>query len=91
MVDYSKRLVEVDEVLKYLSEEDYNKIPKNIIEVIRQYKDKTYTWNYDTTKKLKDQNLSDDAIAILSYINMEFLLNDKQKEFVNKIHLINNT
>ena len=45
MIDYSKRLVEVDEILKYLSEEDYNKIPKSIIEAIKQNRDKTYTWN----------------------------------------------
>ena len=91
MIDYNKRLVEVYEVLKYLSEDDYRKIPKSIIEAIKQNKDKNYTWNYDITKKLKNQDLCDDTIAILSYINMNYLLNDKQKEFVNKLHLINNT
>ena len=91
MIDYNKRLVEVYEVLKYLSEDDYRKIPKSIIEAIKQNKDKNYTWNYDITKKLKNQDLCDDTIAILSYINMNYLLNDKQKKFVNKLHLINNT
>jgi hypothetical protein len=91
MIDYNKRLVEVDEVLKYLSEEDYKKIPKSVIEAIKQNKDKTYSWKYDTAKKLKNQNLCDDTIAILSYINMEFLLNDEQKEFIKKLHSINNT
>lgn len=91
MVDYNKRLVEVYEVLKYLSEDDYRKIPKSLIEAIKQNKDKNYNWYYNAAKKLKDQDLCDDTIAILSYINMNFLLNDKQKEFVNKLHLINNT
>lgn len=89
MIDYSKRLVEVDEVLKHLSEGYYKKIPEEIVEVIKQNKDKNYTWNYDTSKKLKDQDLSDDTIAILSYINMEFLLNNEQKDFVNRLHILN--
>ena len=30
MVDYNKRLVEVDEILNYLSEEDLLKIPEDL-------------------------------------------------------------
>ena len=30
MIDYAKRLVEVDEVLSYLSEENLNKIPEEV-------------------------------------------------------------
>ena len=30
MIDYNKRLVEVDEVLKHLPKNDYEKIPKEI-------------------------------------------------------------
>lgn len=90
MIDYSKRLVEVDVILKHLSKSDYDKIPEEIKIVIRENKDKEYEWKYDKTKKLKEQNVSDDTIAILSYINMEYLLNDEQKEFVGKLHEINN-
>ena len=86
MIDYSKRLVEVDEILKYLSEEDYNKIPKSRIEAIKQNKDKTYTWNYDKTKKLKNQNLCDDTIAILSYINMKYIVNEAQKDLLKNLY-----
>ena len=86
MIDFSKRFVEVDEILNYLSEADYKKIPTDIIDYIKRNKDNTYTWKYDTTKKLKDQNVSDDTIAILSYLNMEYLLNNKQREFMEKLH-----
>lgn len=88
MIDFSKRFVEVDEVLNHLSKDNYDKIPRDIIDIIKKNKDKNYTWIYDTSKKLKDQNLSDDTIAILSYINMNFLLNKEQKEFVNNLHLL---
>ena len=70
MIDYNKRLVEVDEILNHLSKEDYNKIPEIIKKSIKDNKDKEYFWKYDTNKKLKEQDVSDDTIAILSYINL---------------------
>ena len=89
MTNFSKRLVEVDEILKYLSKEDYIKIPQNIIKYIKNNKDNTYIWKYDKSKKLKDQDVCDDTIAILSYLNMEYLLNPDQKAFMKKLHYLN--
>lgn len=89
MVDYAKRLVEVDEILNYLPIDDYNKIPVDIINVIEDNKDKNYEWHYDETKKLKEQNVPNETIAILSYINMEYILNDEQIDFMNKVHKLN--
>ena len=86
MVDYNKRLVEVDEILNYLSIEDYEKIPKDVIEIIKKNKDTEYTWKYDTSKPLKEQDLSRDTIAFLAYLNMEYLLNEQQKNLMQKIH-----
>ena len=89
MIDYNKRLVEVDEVLKYLSEEDLLKIPEDIRQLIKDNKDKEYVWEYDDTKPLKDQNLNRDTIAFLSYLNMEYLLNEEQKQLMQEIHEYN--
>ena len=89
MIDYNKRLVEVDVVLKHLSDSDYNKIPKEVIQVIKDNMDKEYIWEYDETKELKDQGLSRDTIAFLSYINMEYLLNEKQREYMQRLYEIN--
>ena len=89
MIEYNKRLVEVDEILKHLSQRDYNKIPEEVKEAITENKDKEYKWKYDDTKKLKEQDVSEDTIAILSYINMEYLLNEEQKKFVESLHELN--
>lgn len=97
MKEYNKKLVEVDEILKHLSQENYNKIPEEIKVAIAENRDKEYKWTYDDTKKLKEQDVSDDTIAILSYINMEYLLDEEQKKFVESLHeqnekkTINNT
>ena len=85
MIEYNKRLVEVDEILKHLSKSDYNKIPEEIKEAIEKNKDKEYKWKYDNTKKLKEQNVPDDTIAILSYINMEYLADENQKIKIQEI------
>lgn len=89
MVDYNKRLVEVDEILNYLSEEDLLKIPEEVRNTIKENKDKEYFWQYDETKPLKDQEVSRDTIAFLSYLNMEYLLNEKQKEYMQQLHELN--
>ena len=89
MVDVAKRLVEVDEVLKYLKVDELKKIPEEIRQMIKANKDKDYIWKYDETKKLKNQNLSRDKFAFLSYLNMEYLLNEEQKKLMNQIHMEN--
>ncbi len=89
MNDYYKCLVEVDEVLKYLNEEELNKIPVEIRRAITDNKDKEYNWKYDYTKNLKEQNLKRESIAMLSYINMEYLLDDEQKKLMEQLHVFN--
>ena len=89
MIDYKKRFVEVDEILKKLPIEEFNKIPKNLIRIIRANKDLNYIWKYDNSKKITAQNLSIDTIAILSYINTEFILPYEKRMLMRKIHYFN--
>lgn len=88
-MEFSKCLVEVDEVLKYLNPEELIKIPDNIRKAISDNKDKNYEWKYDLSKKLEEQNLNRKSIAILSYLNMEYLLNDEQRKLMEQIHKVN--
>ncbi len=88
-MDQKKCLVQVDEVLNHLSEEDLNKIPLDIRNSIKENKDKNYTWEYDETKELWDQDLDRKSIAILSYLNMEYLVNKEQKELLKEMHRFN--
>ena len=85
MIDYNKRLVEVSIILNHLNKSDYDKIPRELIDNIEKNKDTEYVWNYDETKDLKEQNVSKDTIAILSYINMKYLLNEDQRKFLQKV------
>ena len=89
MVNYNQRLVEVDVILNHLSKADYIKIPEEVIKSIKDNMDNEYTWEFDESKPLKDQGLSRETIAMLSYINMEYLLNKEQKEYMQRLHDIN--
>ena len=87
-MDISKRLTEVDEILNYLSAEELNRIPEDVRAIIYENKDSEYVWNYDTSKTLQEQDVPAETISILSYLNTEYLLNDKQKEIMSQIYAI---
>ena len=86
MINYKKRFVEVDEIIKYLPKKDLSKIPNDLIHLIRKNKDSKYIWKYDNNKKLEEQNIHKDTIAILSYINMKYILEDNQKMLMKNLH-----
>lgn len=88
-METKKCLVELDEVMKHLSNKDLEKIPFEIREAIKEKKDKEYIWEYDETKKLTEQNLNRKTIIMLSYLNMEFLVNEEQKQVLKELHEFN--
>lgn len=79
MEEINKRLVEVDCILKKLDDEYINKIPQEVWDFITENKDENYVFKYDNNKTLAEQNLSIDTISILTYINMEYLLEEEAK------------
>lgn len=85
MKDISKRLVEAEYILKKLDDEYIRKIPKEIWDYIEENKDKNYIYNYDESKPLIEQNLSIGTISILTYINMEYLLDEEEKKEMEDI------
>lgn len=85
MKELNKRLVEVETILKKLDENYINKIPTEIWDFIEKNKDDQYTFFYDDNIELLNQNLNIDTIAILSYINMQYLLDEKSKKEVEEI------
>lgn len=86
---FSKSLVQVDEVLKYLDENDKAKIPNSTYELIQKNKSKKYTWEIDKSKKLVEQDLDIYAAAFLSYINYKYLANKEQKRFLEQLFSYN--
>ena len=80
MNEINKRLVEVEYILKKIDDKYIKKIPQEIWDYIDNNKGEDYIFNFDESKELIDQQLNIDTIAILTYINMEYLLDEEQKK-----------
>lgn len=88
-MELGKRLVEVEEVLKYLVEDERRKIPEEIFKFIAKNKDKEYTWEIDKTKKLQEQDLPDATLAILAYISTKYLFTEEQRKLMEQFYELN--
>lgn len=80
--EYSEAMAEILEILEHTNISDVDKIPKKFIEFLKENASKTYKRNLDYTQKIKDMNLKEKTIGILSVINKKYWCNDEErKEF----------
>ena len=84
MVDnkYAIAYSEVLEILKHIPLEDYNKIPKTKIELFKTNADNEYTFNYDPSKTLEEQNVSNITKGIIILLFRDYWATEIQR---NKI------
>lgn len=82
MVDikYANAYTEVLEILKYISVEDYNKIPKQKIELFETNANNDYHFSYTPEKTLNEQNVSKIAKGIIAIFFRDYWATDIQKE-----------
>lgn len=86
MVDekYSIAYSEVLEILKHISQEDYEKIPKSKIELYKENANKNYVFNYNPTKTLNEQNVSKIAKGIIAILFRDYWATPEQREKIIK-------
>lgn len=77
--EYSRAFTEVLVILKFIPDEDYNKIPKDIILALQDYKDDSYIYKLDFSKEFNKQNISELTKAILSNFYRDYWASDEQK------------
>ena len=82
-------LVEVDSVLYHLNPQELKKIPLDVRDAINEFKSLDYVWVYDESKSLLEQSLRRESIAMLAYLNTEYLLDDEQRKLMDQIHIVN--
>lgn len=71
---------EVYTILQELNEEEYNKIPLEIIETLKANMNKEYNYELDEEKELKEQPMLPQTKAILLNIFRDYLSTPEQKE-----------
>lgn len=82
---YREAFTEVNEILKYLSEDLLNKIPKEFIDNIKENMSTSYVLKYDNTKGINEQNLKQETRAILSVIYRDYICDEEtKKEIIQK-------
>ena len=81
--EVTKAYTEVLSVLNELEEEDYNKIPKEKIELYNKLSDKEYVFKYNK-KEFLDTQISEKAKAIIASIFIRYIANDEERDIIRK-------
>ena len=75
---------EVYTILKYVSKDDVNLIPKNFIKMLKSKMNVNYKFEYNENLDLENQLILRETRAILGYIFLNFWANDIQKNAITK-------
>ena len=86
MIDenYMNVCSEVLAILDKLKIEDYEKIPKSLIEGFEKNKNPDYTFEYDYSKRLVDQKTDDLTKGIISNLFRDYIASGEEREAINK-------
>ena len=79
-IEYANAYAEVLEILNKMSKNDYNKIPREMIQVFEIYSNKEYAFEYDFKKDFDQQGISKRAKLILAILFRDYWANDNQRE-----------
>ena len=78
--EYKIAYSEVLEILKYISKEEFNKIPKDMLEMFRANASTEKQFVYDPNKTLQEQNVSEIARAIIAILFRDYWATENQKQ-----------
>ncbi len=84
-INYKNAYTEVYEILSYLDEEEFNKIPPEIIETIKVNKNDEYEYEVNEELNLQKQPMIPETKAILFNLFRDYLSTPEQKEKILKM------
>lgn len=79
-IETKKAYTEVVNILNNLSDQDYRKIPEDVILALEKNMDTEYMYNVELNKPLTEWKISVKAQTILAIIFRDYLATQKQKE-----------
>ena len=83
-VKYANAYTEVYEILKYLNKDDYQKIPREFLEVIKENRNLDYEYKMNDEIDLEKQPMLIETKAILLNIFRDFIATSEQREKIKK-------
>ena len=84
MADIQNAYTEVLDILKHISKEDYEKIPKSKIKVFEENCNKNYNFTYDENKTLDEQNVSEITKVIIAILFRDYWATKEQRYIIIK-------
>ena len=75
---------EVFEILKYMPEEEKNKIPKDIIEYYMNNRDISYNFKIDTKKTFEEQILLEKTKIVLAILFRDYWATEEQRDKIKR-------
>lgn len=82
--NFPRAYVEVDEILKKLPQEEFERIESNFINMIRNKKDKNYTFKLDYSKDIEEQNILKETRVILAYVFLNYLGAEEENRIIKQ-------
>ena len=83
-IQYANAYTEVLDILKHISKEDYEKIPKSKIKVFEENCNKNYNFTYDENKTLDEQKVSEITKAIIAILFRDYWATKEQRYVIIK-------
>ena len=85
MSKYTDAFTQVYVILNELEDEEYDKIPPEVVDAIRKNRNKEYQFKIDKSIDLKDNNLLPEARALLFKIYRDYLASEGQRKKILKM------
>jgi len=79
-IEYANAYYEVLEILKCIPKKDYEKIPKEKINLFETNANKDYIFDYDPDKTLQEQNVSKIARTIIAILFRDYWATEEQRD-----------
>ena len=76
--ELSKAVTEVNIILENSTSDVKNRIPHTFKKFLKDIEDKTYTFKYDTNKRLNEQKISNLTRGIIACIYKDYLCKDRE-------------
>jgi len=78
--------VEINSIFDNMSIDVLNKIPSKIRNFFKNNASSTYSFEYDKTKSLNEQNIKDKTRGIIALLYRDYVCNDVERKEYNDIY-----
>ena len=81
--ELSEAAVEFNCILNYISEDIKKKIPDKFLNFLKDIQSQTYTFKYDISKKLNEQNLKPITRGLIALVYRDYICDENEKTAVS--------